>query len=122
MRHLFVACAVFLATAATTQQSAHAAQEATFVGDAGIGVIIEAVEDGGILIKEVLANSPAAIAGLLAGDYIHAIDGVATKSMTVAAATELIRGKDGTEVEITIRRGNAESHVKIIRQSVQSTD
>ena len=71
----------------------------------GVGVSIsnlDSVEEGvGIEILSVLDNSPALEAGLSAGDYILAADGVALTSGTDASAR--IQGEPGTSVTLTIR-------------------
>jgi carboxyl-terminal processing protease len=66
-------------------------------------------------------GSPAAAAGLQTGDYVRAIDGRATRDMSVYEGTRLLRGKPGTAVTLTIIRGNAaEPHdVKIERAAPQ---
>ena len=66
-------------------------------------------------------GSPAAAAGLQTGDYVRAIDGRATRDMSVYEGTRLLRGKPGTPVTLTIIRGNAaEPHdVKIERAAPQ---
>ena len=52
-------------------------------------------------------GSPAARAGLMAGDYIRAIDGQSTRDSTVYEGQRLLRGKAGTKVRLTVLRGNA---------------
>lgn len=52
-------------------------------------------------------GSPAAAAGLQTGDYVRAIDGRATRDMSVYEGTRRLRGKPGTPVTLTIIRGNA---------------
>lgn len=66
-------------------------------------------------------GSPAAAAGLQTGDYVRAIDGRATRDMSVYEGTRLLRGKPGTPVTLTIIRGNAaEPHeVKVERAKAQ---
>ena len=66
-------------------------------------------------------GSPAAAAGLQTGDYVRAIDGRATRDMSVYEGTRLLRGKPGTPVTLTIIRGNAaEPHeIKVERTKPQ---
>jgi carboxyl-terminal processing protease len=52
-------------------------------------------------------GSPAAKAGLQAGDYIRGIDGQSTRDTSVFEGTRLLRGKPGTKVKLTLLRGNA---------------
>lgn len=52
-------------------------------------------------------GSPAARAGLQTLDYLRAIDGKPTRDMSVFEGTRLLRGKPGTNVTLTVIRGNA---------------
>ena len=52
-------------------------------------------------------GSPAATAGLQTGDYVRAIDGRATRGLSVYEGTRLLRGEPGSKVVLTIIRGNA---------------
>ena len=63
-------------------------------------------------------DSPAARAGLQTGDYVRAIDGKATRDLTVFEGTRLLRGAPGSKVVLTIIRGNAaEPHeVALVRE------
>ena len=63
-------------------------------------------------------GSPAAKAGLQTGDYVRAIDGKATRDLTVFEGTRLLRGAPGSKVVLTVIRGNAaEPHeVTLVRE------
>lgn len=63
-------------------------------------------------------GSPAARAGLQTGDYVRAIDGKATRDMTVFEGARLLRGEPGSKVVLTVIRGNAaEPHeVPLVRE------
>jgi carboxyl-terminal processing protease len=65
-------------------------------------------------------GSPAARAGLTAGDYIRAIDGNSTRDTTVYEGMRLLRGKAGTRVRLTVLRGNAADphELELIRENV----
>jgi carboxyl-terminal processing protease len=52
-------------------------------------------------------GSPAARAGLMAGDFVRAIGGKPTREMSVFEGTRLLRGEPGSTVSLTIIRGNA---------------
>jgi carboxyl-terminal processing protease len=52
-------------------------------------------------------GSPAATAGLQTGDYVRAIDGKATRDMSVFEGMRMLRGAPGSKVTLTVIRGNA---------------
>jgi carboxyl-terminal processing protease len=52
-------------------------------------------------------GSPAARAGLRTGDYIRAIDGEATRDLSVFEGVRRLRGEPGTTVSLLVIRGNA---------------
>ena len=70
----------------------------------GIGVSIKQEEDGAIIVFHPLPNSPAAQAGIRAFDRILAVDGQSTKGMDTADAANLIKGRRGTTVTLSIGR------------------
>lgn len=63
-------------------------------------------------------GSPAAKAGIRSGDYIRAIDGRATKDMSIYEGSRLLHGAPGTKVSLLVIRGNAaEPHVmELVRE------
>ena len=69
------------------------------------GVGIEITLRGGILtIISPIEDTPGSRAGLHAGDKIVKIEGESTKDITLFGAVKKLRGKPGTEVNITIMR------------------
>ena len=58
-----------------------------------------------LIVVAPLDGSPAQKAGLLAGDAIVAIDGSPLAGLTVDGARDRVRGKKGTAVVLTVRRG-----------------
>lgn len=69
------------------------------------GVGIEVTPEYGILkIVAPMDDTPAAKAGIKAGDYIVAIDGKLVSEMTLQDAVEKMRGKPGSLVTLTILR------------------
>ncbi len=73
----------------------------------GIGIQI-AVKDGKLTVIAPIEDTPAAKAGLMANDEILAIDGKSTKGITVDKAADQIRGEEGTQVTLLVKRGDAE--------------
>ncbi len=68
----------------------------------GVGALVERNSDGDVVLTPI-ENNPAEKAGILDGDILLAVDGnEITAEMTVAEIAELIRGKEGTEVILTV--------------------
>ncbi|HEX4024803.1 MAG TPA: S41 family peptidase [Steroidobacteraceae bacterium] len=70
---------------------------------AGIGVEVSASKDGVSVVRR-MPGSPAARAGLRAGDIIVRIDNVAVDSADVDAAIERMRGPTGSPIRLAVRR------------------
>jgi carboxyl-terminal processing protease len=69
----------------------------------GIGIEISRTK-GLLTVASLLPDTPAYKFGLDAGDVIEAVDGVATKDMSLLCAVKKITGPKGTKVGLTIRR------------------
>lgn len=86
----------------------------------GIGITITVAHDGdGLQVMQVNPGSSAEDAGILVDDVIIAIDGTSASGMTTADARNLVRGKEGTQVELTIRRGSETIQLSVTRRTVQ---
>ena len=70
----------------------------------GLGIDME-LEDGAIKVVTPIDDTPAARAGMLAGDLITKLDGVEVKGMTMQQVMTRMRGKPNTEITITVMRG-----------------
>lgn len=86
----------------------------------GIGAEI-GMRKGILTIIAPLTGSPAATAGLRAGDKIFKIDDTVTSDLTLDEAVRLIRGDKGTTVALTIlRNGDDDTRViKIVRDTIR---
>ncbi|MBK7409474.1 MAG: S41 family peptidase [Saprospirales bacterium] len=89
----------------------------------GFGAHIELVRDYVTMI-EIYENSPAANAGLKAGDQITAIEGRSTKGKTPEDINTIVAGVSGSELEITISRPekgdkNREFTLSLARENVK---
>ncbi|MDE1924378.1 MAG: S41 family peptidase, partial [Gammaproteobacteria bacterium] len=86
----------------------------------GVGIETSA-EDGQVVIVSVFAGSPAAIAGLRAGDVISSVDGNRVTNASVAQTIDRLRGKPGTTVRIGILRGSNDRplEVAVVRGRVE---
>lgn len=67
----------------------------------GIGIAYEQI-DGKIYVEEVLKNSPAEEAGIVAGENIIAVDDIIVTDETYEQATSAVAGKSGTKVKLKI--------------------
>jgi carboxyl-terminal processing protease len=69
-------------------------------------------------------GSPAAKAGVRAGDFIRAIDSRPTRDMSAYEGARLLRGAAGTKVSLLVIRGNAaDPHVvDLVRERVAGPD
>ncbi len=70
----------------------------------GIGAQLGTDENNHIVVIAPLKGTPADKAGLKARDWIVAINGTSTDSITVDEAVSLIRGPEGTPVTLSIMR------------------
>ena len=73
----------------------------------GIGIQI-GMKDGKLMVIAPIEDTPAEKAGLFADDEILAIDGKSTKGITVDKAADQIRGEEGTQVTLLIKRKGLE--------------
>jgi carboxyl-terminal processing protease len=76
----------------------------------GIGVVV-GPDPRGLLIARVFDSSPAARAGLKAGEMIVAVNGHKLAGLSADAATTLIKGLPGTDVELGIEE-QSRAHAK----------
>jgi carboxyl-terminal processing protease len=74
----------------------------------GIGALVTMNEENTLQIVQTFADSPAENAGLKPGDLVLEVDGESIVGYGIYDAITLIRGPEGTEVELTIRRGETE--------------
>ncbi|MHA1597524.1 MAG: S41 family peptidase [Alphaproteobacteria bacterium] len=81
----------------------------------GLGIEVT-MQDGYVKVIAPIQDTPAAKAGVQAGDLITHLDGVAIKGKTLGQAVQLMRGKPGTSIRLTVSRADtAPFDVDIIR-------
>lgn len=88
----------------------------------GIGIEVQLdPETKRIVVTSPLPDSPAAAAGIQSGDEILAVEGQATKDLSLEEAAKLMRGPPGTEVRLQLRRcqTNEVVDLKIVRALVK---
>ena len=87
----------------------------------GIGITITVSEDGsGFLVTEVNKGGSAEEAGMIAGDVILEIEGQTTEGMTTTQARDLVRGVEGTQVKLVIRRDSERLELSVTRKTVET--
>ncbi len=70
----------------------------------GIGVIVTLDNDGQVVVVRTLSDTPACRAGIVEGDIITEVDGMDIKDMALEKVVTMIRGEEGTEVNLKIYR------------------
>jgi carboxyl-terminal processing protease len=85
----------------------------------GIGAELGTDADNNIVIVAPLSGYPAEKAGLKPKDIIAAVDSQSTQGMSVDAVVSKIRGKEGTNVTLSVVRGSEKPfQVTITRQKI----
>ncbi|MFL2804306.1 MAG: S41 family peptidase [Dehalococcoidia bacterium] len=69
----------------------------------GIGAHVRMREDGMVQIISPIEGSPAEAAGIKAGDIVVSVNGTTLEGMSLLEAVTLIRGPEGTTVDLEIR-------------------
>tara|TARA_B100001027_G_scaffold175214_1_gene126435 strand:- start:1377 stop:2510 length:1134 start_codon:yes stop_codon:yes gene_type:complete len=77
----------------------------------GLGIEI-AMEAGVVKVISPIDDTPAAKAGIKAGDYIVKIGKEQVQGKSLLEAVKLMRGPIGTSIELTIRRKNVKKPIK----------
>ena len=88
----------------------------------GLGIEVTQ-EEGWVKVVAPMDGTPADAAGILAGDYITAVDGESVLGLSLDEAVQLMRGPVGAEIIITVvREGEAEPFdVSLIRDTIKLT-
>ena len=78
----------------------------------GLGIEVT-MEDGFVRVVSPIDDTPAAKAGLQAGDLIIRLGETPVKGMVLRDAVDIMRGKPGTDLELTIIREGADKPLKV---------
>ena len=78
----------------------------------GLGIEV-GMEDGYVKVITPIDDTPAAEAGVMAGDLIIKLDDTQVKGMTLGDAVKLMRGKPGSDIVLTIVRDGADKPLEI---------
>ncbi|OZI33422.1 peptidase S41 [Bordetella genomosp. 5] len=86
----------------------------------GLGIEVGA-EDGFVKVISPIEDTPAARAGIMAGDLIIKIDDTPTKGMSLNDAVKLMRGAPKSPITLTIMRGDRAQPIviKIVRDIIK---
>ncbi len=87
---------------------------------AGVGIDVRPGPRG-LRVIDVFPGTPAARAGLRAGDLVVGVGGVSLAGRSATAATGLITGHQGTKVRLTVVRGNHQQVLTLRRANVLVT-
>ena len=84
----------------------------------GLGIEV-GMEAGGVKVIAPIDDTPAAKAGIKAGDYIVKIDDIQVQGKSLVEAVKLMRGPVGSTIELTIRRKGVRKAInKIIKREI----
>lgn len=84
----------------------------------GIGVQYYASDNNSFVIQRVFPNSPAAKAGIEAGDIIVKVDGQSVEALELSSLAELVLGEEGSKVVITVSRNGQDIDKEVTRAKV----
>lgn len=103
-----------------TKEEMNELKESTAGNYVGIGIYMaDNTADNSILIIGVIEDSAAEKAGLKAGDIITKVDGVSYSGEQLDSVANIVRGQEGTNVNITIKRDSQEKEFNITRATVK---
>ena len=87
----------------------------------GVGITItEDAEAGGMRVEEVAAGGPAEEAGIRVGDLLLAVEGEDVLPLGIDGTRNLVRGEEGTRVNMHFSRNGSEYDVSVERRSIET--
>ncbi|HRK56738.1 MAG TPA: S41 family peptidase [Burkholderiaceae bacterium] len=86
----------------------------------GLGIEV-GYENGAVRVIAPIDDTPAARAGIVAGDLIIKIDEQLTRGLTLMEAVKIMRGKPGTSIVLTVvRQGAADPlRIELVREQIK---
>ena len=94
-------------------------QESTSGEFGGLGIELGS-EDGFLKVVSPIDDTPASAAGIQPGDLIVKINGQPTKGLSLMQAVEKMRGKPGSDIELTlVREGGRPFDVELTRAVIK---
>lgn len=87
----------------------------------GVGITItEDAEAGGMRVEEVAAGGPAEEAGIRVGDLLLAVEGEDVLPLGIDGTRNLVRGEEGTHVNMHFSRNGTEYDVSVERRRIET--
>lgn len=87
----------------------------------GVGITItEDAEAGGMRVEEVAAGGPAEEAGIRVDDLLLAVEGEDVLTLGIDGTRNLVRGEEGTRVNMHFSRNGTEYDVSVERRSIET--
>ena len=87
----------------------------------GVGITItEDAEAGGMRVEEVVSGGPAEEAGIRMGDLLLAVEGEDVLTLGIDGTRNLVRGEEGTHVNMHFSRNGTEYDVSVERRSIET--
>ncbi len=95
--------------------------QAALHGDIGAGIGIEmGLRDGYVRVLRTLPDNPARAAGVKAGDIIYKVNGEEVYAESTETIATKLRGEAGTEVTLTVMRGDEEKSFTMKRETINN--
>lgn len=86
----------------------------------GVGITIQMTEESeGLLVVDVTRGGPAEEAGILVGDTLVAVEGTRITGMSTTEVRNLVRGEEGTWVNLTLSRDGREETFSVERRRIE---
>ena len=87
----------------------------------GVGITItEDAEAGGMRVEEVVSGGPAEEAGIRVDDLLLAVEGEDVLTLGIDGTRNLVRGEEGTRVNMHFSRNGTEYDVSVERRSIET--
>ena len=87
----------------------------------GVGITItEDTEAGGMRVEEVVSGGPAEEAGIRVGDLLLAVEGEDVLPLGIDGTRNLVRGEEGTRVNMHFSRNGTEYDVSVERRDIET--
>lgn len=87
----------------------------------GVGITIQVTEnDQGFAVIAVAAGGPAEEAGILVGDIVIEVAGADVRGMDTTQVRDLVKGEEGTFVQMTVLRQEESRTISVERRKVQT--